>query len=515
MALLVESVFNYIYVILPFVACTVFLGIVFILTTFLTFVTIITTIAWNPIASQYFRVKGPKKSSKLTIAFFHPYCDTGGGGERVLWCAINAMKRQFPEAQYVVYTGDVHVSGEQILSKAQNRFQIQNMNWMKDSDNGVKFIYLHKRAWVEAKTYPRFTLLGQSLGSIYLAWEAIMKLCPDIYIDTTGYAFTLPLFKNLGKCKVGCYVHYPTISSDMLRLVKSRSSTYNNASGISQSWILSSIKLRYYKIFAFLYRVAGQYSDVTMVNSSWTEDHIRSLWNSPRCDERHSGNRCGHVHKVFPPCDNTEFLQIERSFDRAEERSENIKIISIGQFRPEKDHPMQIRTMFEVRKILSERDWKRVRLVIAGGSRNEEDNQRIKELQDLCKHLSVEENVEFKINIPFGELKREMSESLIGLHTMWNEHFGIAVVEMLASGLITIAHRSGGPQMDIISESKEFQTGFLAIHDVEYAESIVQILKMSNDSRHSVIQRARSSVKRFSDTIFESEWIRVTSPLVS
>ena len=140
--------------ILPLVVCIVFIGIVFILATFLTFLTTITTIAWNIIALQYFQAKGPKKSTTLTIAFFHPYCDTGGGGERVLWCAINAMKRQFPEAQYVVYTGDVHVSGEQIINKAQNRFQIQNMNWMKDSDNGVKFIYLHKRAWVEAKTYP-------------------------------------------------------------------------------------------------------------------------------------------------------------------------------------------------------------------------------------------------------------------------------------------------------------------------------------------------------------------------
>jgi hypothetical protein len=27
-----------------------------------------------------------------TVAFFHPYCNAGGGGERVLWCAINAMQ---------------------------------------------------------------------------------------------------------------------------------------------------------------------------------------------------------------------------------------------------------------------------------------------------------------------------------------------------------------------------------------------------------------------------------------
>lgn len=27
-----------------------------------------------------------------TVAFFHPYCNAGGGGERVLWCAIRALQ---------------------------------------------------------------------------------------------------------------------------------------------------------------------------------------------------------------------------------------------------------------------------------------------------------------------------------------------------------------------------------------------------------------------------------------
>jgi alpha-1,2-mannosyltransferase len=45
---------------------------------------------------------------------------------------------------------------------------------------------------------------------------------------------------------------------------------------------------------------------------------------------------------------------------------------------------------------------------------------------------------------------------------MWNEHFGISVVEMMAAGLITIAHRSGGPAMDIVVPHEGVETGFLA-----------------------------------------------------
>lgn len=55
------------------------------------------------------------------------------------------------------------------------------------------------------------TLIGQSLGSVWLGMEALKIIVPDVYIDTMGYAFTFPLFKLLAGCSVGAYVHYPTI----------------------------------------------------------------------------------------------------------------------------------------------------------------------------------------------------------------------------------------------------------------------------------------------------------------
>src|SRR5882762_9558901 len=40
-----------------------------------------------------------------TVAFFHPYCNAGGGGERVLWKAINAIDNNYDNIQIAVYTG--------------------------------------------------------------------------------------------------------------------------------------------------------------------------------------------------------------------------------------------------------------------------------------------------------------------------------------------------------------------------------------------------------------------------
>ena len=42
--------------------------------------------------------------------------------------------------------------------------------------------------------------------------------------------------------------------------------------------------------------------------------------------------------------------------------------------------------------------------------------------------------VEFVLNQPYPVLRGWLGRASAGLHTMWNEHFGIGVVEMMAAG---------------------------------------------------------------------------------
>lgn len=81
-----------------------------------------------------------------------------------------------------------------------------------------------------------------------------------------------------------------------------------------------------------------------------------------------------------------------------------------------------------------------IKLIIIGSCRNDEDYVRLKNMQDLSKHLSLENSVEFKVNVSYQELIQNYQLASIGLHTMWNEHFGIGVVECMAAGLITVAN---------------------------------------------------------------------------
>jgi len=99
---------------------------------------------------------------------------------------------RYEHVRCVIYTGDVDASREEILERARQRF---NICLPRDSPDELHFAFLCRRIWVEASRYPWFTLLGQSLGSLVLGCEALLMCIPDIYFDSMGYAFTLPLFR--------------------------------------------------------------------------------------------------------------------------------------------------------------------------------------------------------------------------------------------------------------------------------------------------------------------------------
>ena len=435
-----------------------------------------------------------KKENEITIGIFHPYCHAGGGGERVLWTGVRALQSKYENAQIYIYTGDLDADRDKILNNVEKIFDIK----VKDS---VNFVYLFQRKWIESDMYPYFTLLGQSLGSVWLGYEALKLFQPDIFIDTMGYAFTYPLFKYIGGCKVACYTHYPTISVNMLQSVYRRVIAHNNRQVIARNPFLTAGKIMYYKIFAFLYGLVGRTADIIMVNSTWTENQINLIWkiNPVQC------------FCIYPPCDIEKLVNLPLIND--EEKGDIIRIVSIGQFRPEKNHPLMLRAMYELRSIVDEETWKKIRLILIGSTRNHEDEIRVKDMRDLSKHLALDENVDFLLNISYSELITELQHGMIGLHTMYNEHFGISVVECMAAGLIMVAHASGGPRSDIIETQAGSQTGFLAYDAEEYAQILAYIINMTTSQRDVIRNAARASVHRFSTEHFEKEFVRTLEPL--
>lgn len=79
--------------------------------------------------------------------------------------------------------------------------------------------------------------------------------------------------------------------------------------------------------------------------------------------------------------------------------------------------------------------------MVVGSCRHEDDFERKRSLEQLVRKLSLEKSVDIRHNISYDDLVRCYQTASIGLHTMWNEHFGIGVVECMAAGLITVANK--------------------------------------------------------------------------
>ncbi|WOL06643.1 GDP-Man:Man(3)GlcNAc(2)-PP-Dol alpha-1,2-mannosyltransferase-like [Canna indica] len=429
-----------------------------------------------------------RRGRRRAAGFFHPYTNDGGGGERVLWCAVKAVQEENPDLDCAIFTGD-DASPQSLAARALDRFGVKLLR-------PPLVVRLYRRKWIEEHTYPHFTMIGQSLGSVYLSWEALQKFTPQFYFDTSGYAFTYPLARIFG-CKVICYTHYPTISSDMVSRVLQCRSMYNNDAKIASSTLLSRCKVVYYTLFSWLYGLVGSYAHLAMVNSSWTRSHIESLWKIPQRTKR-----------VYPPCDTSslQMLPLERPVDTP-------VIISIAQFRPEKAHALQLEA-FALAVGRLEQNLPRPKLQFVGSCRNKQDEERLQKLKIRSSDLNMDNYVEFHRDVMYRDLVHLLGGAVAGLHSMIDEHFGISVVEYMAAGVVPIAHNSAGPKMDIILNEGGLQTGFLASSKEEYAEAILKVLRMPEVERLALASAARERAQRFSEQKFFEDFKAAVQPIL-
>lgn len=94
--------------------------------------------------------------------------------------------------------------------------------------------------------------------------------------------------------------------------------------------------------------------------------------------------------------------------------------------RPEKNHQLQLHSF---KAFLTGypgiTQHSKYKLLLVGSCRNEDDHSRVNQLKELVRELELEQMVEFKLDVTFEELKNILTEASVGIHTMWNEHFGI------------------------------------------------------------------------------------------
>ena len=477
-----------------------------------------------------------------SVGFFHPFTSDGGGGERVLWCAVREVQSADGAVETVVYTGD-DLSGVELARRAADRFGVV-------LPRPIAVVRLATRHLTRPERYPAFTMLGQAFGSAVCTAEALSLYRPDVFFDTTGHAFGYPLARLAG-CRVAAYVHYPAVSTDMIRRVRRRAPAFNNDARVARSALKSTAKLVYYNLFAIMYGLCGKCASVAVCNSSWTQAHVRALWG-------------GDPRVVFPPCDVDALL----AAPAARRASDAKYVLSVGQFRPEKDHAMQLRAWAAMKKrVVAEGEGTeatkakgassngasrpfekkkktrpdaddadpaaRALLRVVGGCRGAADEARLASLRALAAELRVEDSVEFHVDVPFATLRELLAGATAGLHTMVDEHFGICVVEYMAAGAVPVAHASAGPAMDIVvpafksadasmNDDDGCAVGFLASTEAEYAACMLArcawTRRRATRRRGARARARRTSAKNASPTgcappspAFFRKWTRATN----
>lgn len=450
-----------------------------------------------------------------SIAFFHPNCNAGGGGEYVLWAAVRAFAEQYPDKTIYIYTsGPASKSAAySAVNRAIDVFGLPPTKALQE----ISLVHL-TTAGLMFRNYRHLTLLFQSLGCFIAGIEAFWRLLPEIYVDTTGAAFTYPAFKLFGGCSgVAGYIHYPTIHSDMIRDVRSGDISSVCVSEGDKKALRKNVKIAYYKLMTKIYSGAGNCADIIMANGTWTSNHIRSLW-KPRLG----------INIVYPPCKVSAVAGRERVND-----SDMTSIISIGQFRPEKRHKDQV-VAFHMMLLRHPELFGSVKLVLVGSTRGPADVALRESVREDCakKGLLAAQAVEFPEDVNAAQKDLLLSRSVIGLHMMHDEHFGICVVEYMAAGVVPVAHESAGPKLDIVVpaltakdcvEGSKIEAeedvdggktvGMLANTPEEFAECLYALVS-NKKLRDAMSVRAQKRAAQFSLENFDVNFMNTISKIL-
>lgn len=186
---------------------------------------------------------------------------------------------------------------------------------------------------------------------------------------------------------------------------------------------------------------------------------------------------------LYPPVEFEKYLPLSQNRER-----KNV-VITLSRIEPLKNLEIVLDIAKEV---------KNAKFVIAGTMHSIEYYST---LRRKINALGLEERVKILPNIE-EEIKMVLLKtSKVYLHPMKYEHFGIAIVEAMASGLIPVVHKSGGAWMDIV-EYGRYGFGFKSVE--EAIENINNILEMREDELQSWRLKFRKKIRVFSYSTFKS-----------
>lgn len=362
---------------------------------------------------------------KIIYGFFHPHSYANGGGERVLWEAIDSTLKDDERNVCVIYTfaDNEKMSVSSLLASIKITFGIDLFG-----NDRIVLIHLNERLkWmIDSKSWKFASLILQSMSSVWIVFNGLNQVSPDIFIDTQGFPFVYWFVSFFLGIPIISYVHYPIISGDMLKSVWGIEGIYKY------------LKFGYWWFMLKIYQFNASFSDITLCNSTWTLDNVK---NGLGVDN-------GTINIVYPPCVSGSGTNVnDMTIEEVSTFKRDNTMIYLAQFRPEKRHLLLLEHYYEY----VNSNKQAYQLVLIGSTRTESDLEYVEIIKAKVKELGIPDNyVTFELNAPTELVEEYLMKSSVGLNCMWKEHFGISVVEYALHGLIPLVHASAGPLTDIV-----------------------------------------------------------------
>ncbi len=272
----------------------------------------------------------------------------------------------------------------------------------EDFPKQVRFILWEN---AQKKSHPLQSISDTATSSNYLK-STEDKLEYDYLFSTQSSSPFEPVFLNKAK-KNFAYVHFPEIHFDYAK---------------------GTFKRKLY-LWLFKHWVEQGIDKLDMVfcNSNYTKEAMLKLWKS-------HGVKDPIV--VYPPV-NLDKFWCDKPLTQRRKR-----VVYVARFIPVKRH--------EILKRLAV-DLPDCEFVSVGGLIDAEKAWFNRFQENLPPNYGL------KTNLPGPELLKILQDSRIYVHLMQGEHFGIAPVEGLASGCVTLVHNSGGMK-EFIPEEFRWET---------------------------------------------------------
>lgn len=192
---------------------------------------------------------------------------------------------------------------------------------------------------------------------------------------------------------------------------------------------------------------------------------------------------------LYPP------INVEKYLPLSQNKSREDLVVTISRISPEKNLSIVLEVAREV---------KNVKFVILGSIGLQ---SYYLSLLKMLKTSKLEDRVKIVTNAPENVKMEILKRAKIYLHPMKYEHFGIAIVEAMASGLVPIVHRSGGPWTDIV----EFGKYGLGFDHVEDLTNKLHYLLTDQDCWKELASKVAEKVHQFSQRYFKLKLATILS----